>query len=118
MTEMTLDRALEITSAICARSWATDIDGDYPQPSLVGISLREMLEACEVVEASNVPPALPSGIRVIHVVPDPRLVAAVYAFEHYEPSARAILAVPGQSGTIRMLAVIDQQGQARAAANG
>lgn len=115
MTEtMSLERALEITAAICARSWATDISPDWAQPSLAGISLREMLDARDVVDAENARPKS-KGPRTIYVVPDPRLIAAVYTFEHYEPSRQAVLSVPMADGRKRMLAVVAQTTPMRAA---
>ncbi|WP_139232516.1 hypothetical protein [Devosia crocina] len=112
---MTLDRALEIVGAIADRYIASEINPDHELGSLEGVSLRDMLDACDIVQAENISKS--GGARTIHVVPDPRLIAAVYAFENYQPSRTAILSVRQPGGHLRMMAVINQRPNPMHAAN-
>jgi len=105
---MSLQRARQIVTAICNRSFVTmgfqqDID------SLADVTLAEMLEAARMVENANAAARAASAMigdgYTSHVVPADRLIAAVYAFENYEASRAPILAVPHWSGKLRVIAV-------------
>lgn len=82
---MTLERAIEINTAICGVQFRQMGIIDTPQPSLKDISLRDMLDAVDMVSAESDKANIPDGkTRTIHMTPDPRLVAAVYCIEHYK----------------------------------
>ena len=107
---MTIDRAREIVVAILGRAFVTmDLPGDLS--SLTGVSLLDMIHAKEIVEQHNKDAAaaakLNGGSYSISVVPDDRLIAAVYVLEHYPHSDDAILAVPVKSflGNVKAVAV-------------
>lgn len=105
---MTIERAIEINAAICDFSFVTmGLKSSLSTKALTGLSLRQMLDAVEIVEAANSSPSI-DGKRTIHIVPDQRLVAAVYCLEHYEPRSEAILAVPHGdfAGNTRYLGVM------------
>jgi hypothetical protein len=91
---MTPDRAKEIVKAINARAFFTMGIGDGALPPLAGVSLAEMVEAAEVVRLANATTPAVDGRRTIHVVPDDRLIAAVYCMEHYPCSNEPIVMVP------------------------
>lgn len=86
---LTLDRAIEITGAICERSFHTLglWDVGKPMASLEGVSLGQMVEAVALVNRENEKPSDGNG-KTIHVIPDQRLVAAVFTLEHYEGTQR------------------------------
>jgi len=107
---ITIDRAHKIVEAILGRSFVTmDLPGDLS--SLTGVSLLDMIHAKEIVEQQNSDAAaaakLNGGSYSISVVPDDRLIAAVYVLEHYPHSEDAILAVPVQNflGNVKAVAV-------------
>lgn len=54
--------------------------------ALAGYSLTRLLEACHRVDLENKQPdpENPDGTRKIQVIPDDRLVAAIYAFIHFQ----------------------------------
>ncbi|MDR6953836.1 hypothetical protein J2X65_003199 [Ancylobacter sp. 3268] len=97
MADMNLARAHEIVAAINARSLVT-IGIDQPLGSLSGVTLQEMIEAKAAVERENnaaVEAAKAKGGGYsINLVPDDRLIAAVYTLHHYTPRHDAILCVP------------------------
>jgi hypothetical protein len=105
---MDLARARQIVIAICNRSFVT-MGFQQDLESLDGISLAEMLEAARMVENANTAARAVSALtgegHTSHVVPADRLIAAVYAFENYEPSRAPILALPHWSGKLRVIAV-------------
>ena len=73
---MTQERAVQINDALMAHVWFREgLRTDLP-PSLAEFSLREMLDASEMV----------AGVRM-HC--DPRLVAALYVAVHYPASPGA-----------------------------
>lgn len=107
---MTLERAIDIVTAVNGRAFVTmDLPGDLSP--LVDVSLADMLRAKAMVEQANVDARLAAeqegGGYVIRVVPDDRLIAAVYALDHYPNSREAVLAVPveGREGYVKALAV-------------
>lgn len=97
---MTLERAHEINGQ-CVRV-AAECGGLVPPlPSgpakLPDVSLEEMLLAARIVSAEDDATRGRPGPREIHVVCDPRIIAAVYAFEHYESDPRRLLEALGFS---------------------
>lgn len=92
---MTPERAQEIVTAINNRCMFTmDLFGVDKLHSLKGVSLAEMLEAKEVIEAQNRAAESVDGSRTIKMIPDDRLIAAAYCMEHYPASDEAILVMP------------------------
>lgn len=101
---MTPERAREIVAAIADRSFMAMGISDK-SPSLEGVSLVDMLEAATVVEQANREAKTVDGMRTFHVVPDDRLIAAVYALEHYDSYGQWIAAkIDGT--TTRVLRVV------------
>jgi ferritin-like metal-binding protein YciE len=106
---MDLTRAQSIVSAINDRAFTTmDLPADMA--SLADVSLADMIEAKRLVQDANeaaVTAAKGTGERyTIRVVPDDRLIAAVYAIEHYPCSNTAVLALPQRAGRHKALAVL------------
>lgn len=93
--EMSLARAREIVTAVCQRGFYTMGLCDVVQ-SLDGVSLPEMVEAAALVGAANRMADASPGPKVIQVVPDHRLIAAVYALEHFTPDDTPIVLLPPQ----------------------
>jgi hypothetical protein len=95
---MTPDRAKTIVGAINDRAFVSMGIGDGALPSLEGVSLAEMIEAATVVRALNtaaeVRQRAEGGSVTISVVPDDRLIAAVYCMEHFPCDDESILCVP------------------------
>ena len=96
---MNLDRAKQIVGAITDRSlFKMGFLEGRPVGSLEGVSLAEMLDATAAVEAENERAAEEArqsgGSYSIMSVPAERLIAAVYAVEHYTASSDAIVAMP------------------------
>lgn len=94
---LTLERAIEIVTAVNGRALVTmDLPGDLSP--LDGVSLAEMLQAKALVAQENADAkriaAAHGGAYSIRVVPDDRLIAAVYVLDHYHHSKTAILAIP------------------------
>lgn len=102
---MDLARALEIVWAICDRSMFT-LGLVEKVSSLEGVSLAEMIEATHLVEAEDAKPIEPGKLRTLNVIPDDRLIAAVYCAEHYDVSIGTILILPEQDGDRKALAVV------------
>jgi hypothetical protein len=99
---MTDERALEIVRAINQRCYETMGVNDKPLASLDDVSLQNMLTARDLVEAINSRTEQEQkengGSRTIHMVPDPRLIAAVYCIAHYpEDGKEPILCLPAQN---------------------
>jgi len=94
---MTPERAQEIVTAINARHMVS-MGIDRPLGSLQDVSLAEMLEATSIVEAKNAAAEAHArehgGGYSISIVPDDRLIAAVYVVDHYQPSREPILYLP------------------------
>lgn len=92
-TEAVFQRSLAIVGAICNAGFAAM---GYPQKDtdvdLKTLSLQEMLDAVKIV-ADRGPVPNASGGHTIHVIPDDRLTAAVYALVNYEFSREAIAAI-------------------------
>jgi len=109
---MTKERAHEIVVAICDLAFISMGLGQRGARRLGGLSLRAMLDAKAIVEASDAQvraAARETGVGyTTHTVPDDRLIAAAYVLEHYQPSDDAILAVPygDFGGKNRVLAVV------------
>ena len=112
---MELERALEVVGRInaCATYPMGLVERDSIKP-LGMISLAEMLQAVEVVEAKNksvIEEARKSGAGYsIYTVPSERLIAAAYVLSNYEPQGKAIVAKPDHlfSDNNIVLAVIRQ----------
>lgn len=96
---MTPERAQEIVSAINARCLVT-MGIEQPMARLEGVSLAEMLEAKDIVKAQNETAKSQArdhgGGYSIQMVPDDRLIAAVYVIGHYHPSRDPILYLPAR----------------------
>lgn len=107
---MTLERAREIVTAINDRCMAT-IGLPAKLASLEGVSLEEMIEAKRLVENANTvnqaAAKFSGGSYSISMVPDDRLIAAVYVLDHYPDSSEPILSVPGRRGHQRVVAVVE-----------
>lgn len=79
-----LDHALKITKGITQRAFLTMGLTDSPVlPSLREVSLTDMLAAVQLVRDHNEHAQPVDGVRHIYVVPDDRLIAAVYVAIHY-----------------------------------
>lgn len=80
--------------------------------SLEGVSLAEMLQAKEVIEAENrrreAYAKEHGGSYSISMVPADRLIAAAYVLDNYHPDRDAICMVPHHSfeGELRAVAVV------------
>lgn len=98
-TPLSGTRALEIVAAICNRLYLAMGMPQQPFGDLKGVSLVEMLAAVELVQRLN----SDDRHRVLYVVPDDRLVAAVYALENYRVSAAAIAATITASGRYKSI---------------
>ena len=71
----------EVVSFCIARLW-----GDTPKPLSRGYSLKELVEARDMVEAHNGSPSEDKpGCIVMRTIPDDRVIAAMYAMLNYEP---------------------------------
>lgn len=92
---MTRERAIDICQRINARAFLAMGVTERPDlPSLEGVTLRQMLEAAAIVRLANGDARLVDGRRHVYVVPDDRLVAAVYVGLTFEPSAHPIAMEP------------------------
>lgn len=115
MSDMQLDRAREIVGAI--NSYAYARVGIAEAESVEGLSLADMVQAKLLVETVNREGLVGEhGTRTLLMVPDDRLIAAVYALNHYGASRDAILFRPavdwdddrvGRNG-VAVLAVVAQ----------
>lgn len=94
---MEIERAKEIVKAINARAMVT-MGMDVPMASLAKVTLLQMMEAKAAVEAMNAEAREHHDRhgwgRSIYIVPDDRLIAAVYALSHFPPSRDPILCLP------------------------
>lgn len=106
---LTIERAREIVRAINARAFVTMGMADE-LASLEGVSLAQMLEAVRMISNANAArraaAAVNGGGVTIDVIPDDRLVAAVYAIHHYPASREPILSIPAAGHRLRCLAVV------------
>lgn len=106
---MEIDRARDIVKAINARCFTT-LGFDRELPSLDGVTLLQMLEAKTIVENVNrtnqVAAKFSGGRYTIHVIPDDRLIAAVYCMDHYPCSREPVLAVPSGERHQKVVAVL------------
>lgn len=96
---MELEKAQDIVTAINARQFFTmGIVEAAEVPSLTNVSLRDMLDAVDVVEADNAQAASEArgtGTTYnLHVVPAARLIAAVFCIEHYQPNSNIVVSAP------------------------
>lgn len=94
---MNFERAREIVDAINDRAFY-QMGLVESVGSLDGVTLAEMIEAKQVVEARNEAERerleREHGSATIRVVPDDRLIAAAYALDHYAPNNEAVVLVP------------------------
>jgi len=96
---MSIERALEITSACVRTAAALVIDGErIPLPKC---SLEEMLVANRMVEAHKEQPVTKDGktTTTLHMHVAPRLLAAHYALEEHDNDPRELLAALGFRAT-------------------
>ncbi len=77
---MTIERAHEIVAVCLAHFLYQEGLNEKELPSLADYSLREMLEANEIVENLNQP-----GTQTVYVHCDPRYLAALYVAHHFDP---------------------------------
>jgi hypothetical protein len=90
---MTPDRAREIVNAINNRC-LFKMGLTEKLPSLAGVSLAQMVEATQIVEAGNAARGAVRGGHTIHMIPAERLIAAVYALENYPADGDAVVLMP------------------------
>lgn len=106
---MDIERARDIVKAVNARGFAT-MGLDHELPALDGVSLAEMIEAKTIVRNVNKANAatanITGGSRTIYVVPDDRLIAAVYCMHHYPCSREPVLCVPHGQQHQKVVAVL------------
>ncbi|WP_439392386.1 hypothetical protein ACRQ5Q_22585 [Bradyrhizobium sp. PMVTL-01] len=106
---MELSRAREIVQAINARCFVT-IGLDKDLPSLEDVSLGEMMEATNMVrnanQAARAAAEINGGGCTISIVPDDRLIAAVYTLHHYPCSREPILSIPFGAARQHVVAVL------------
>lgn len=106
---MEITRAREIVSAINARCFTT-LGFDHALPPLDDVSLAEMIEAKRIVEntndASKAAAKFSGGRYTTSVIPDDRLIAAVYCMDHYPCSRDPVLAVPHGATRQKVVAVL------------
>lgn len=106
---LTIERAREIVRAINARAFVTMGMADE-LASLEGVSLAQMLEAVRMISNANAArraaAAINGGGFTIDVIPGDRLIAAVYAIQHYPASREPILSIPAAGRRLRCLAVV------------
>lgn len=93
---MPLERARELCSIVNSYAYATlGVKAATPLPK--DVSLFDLVQAREIVERENkrleTAPA-DGGSRSFYMLPDPRLIAAVYAIEHYPVGPQAIILRP------------------------
>ena len=81
--EPELERAKEICSAINAFAMETMGLGKADAAKVKDLSLREMLDALDLVERWNDRPAINGVSRSISMVPAERLIAAVYTLVNF-----------------------------------
>lgn len=106
---MEIERARNIVKAVNARCFVT-IGLERELPSLDGVSLAEMIEAKAIVDNVNKSSAaaakISGGGYSISVVPDDRLIAAVYCMDHYPCSREPVLAIPSGERHQKVVAVL------------
>lgn len=90
---MTPERAREIVKAINNRCFFKMGLADVII-SLDGVTLAEMVEAAAMVRGGNAKAEPVDGMKTIMMVPDDRLIAAVYALDHYAVDSEPVLFVP------------------------
>jgi hypothetical protein len=100
-TKMTLSRAVEISHAVCVRAFLTEgVTDDPVLPVLAGVSLPEMVAAVTMVRE-----------KTTFVVPDDRLVAAVYVAVNYSVGEVPVVVEPEQLSDgvwiVKAVAVVD-----------
>ncbi len=116
---MDLKRALWICKAINQRMFFAMGIGDGKVDPLRTVTLSEMLEARCRVELENMA-ALPGKdkMRTLHVIPADRLIAAVYALEHFDPNNEAVVVMLTRDilGTVsrKALGIVELPGTADA----
>lgn len=109
----TYDRADQIIDAICCFSLAeiglTEVTPETIA-TLARLDLADMLAAKNVIDLMNRMPVPAGAPRTIHVVPDDRLIAAVYTWLHYcagDDTGRDNVVVRApEGGSIRILASV------------
>lgn len=83
-----LDHASEIVAGINSLAFCAMGLGDAVVAKIAKLSLREMLDAVDVVERFNDKPKILGETYSISMVPAERLVAAAYTLIHYAPYGR------------------------------
>ncbi|KQV27877.1 hypothetical protein ASC97_05810 [Rhizobium sp. Root1203] len=110
---LTFDQALSINSRIAKRYFLANGLTDNPVlPSLNDVSLAEMLTAVQMVREHNENSKPVNGTRHLHVVPDDRLVAAVYVAIHYSVDAEQPIVIEPEKDedgrwVMKALAIVD-----------
>lgn len=104
-SDMTYERAREIVVAICNRSFLAMGMPQHPEGDLADVSLIDMLTATAMVEVHNRRPG-PGPGRVIQVIPDPRLIAAVFTLENYDVRGGSIAASSKDMKDAKVVAVL------------
>jgi hypothetical protein len=107
---LTTERAIEICAAICQRAFHAEGLWDQPMTSLEGVTLGQMLEAAALVERENTRQSAASKV-VLHVVPDPRLIAGVFTLEHYSNQV-CVASRPSETEGHRWMVVVLHRGPA------
>lgn len=83
---MTRERAQQIVDACAAHTWYDMGIREEPPPSLEEYSLRELLEANEMMAGQDGKTKNPDGSTNSTLHCDDRLVAALYVLYHYPPN--------------------------------
>ena len=80
---MDLNRAIEINDACCAHAmWEIGLREEVP-PSLEGYSLREMLDAVDMVKANDENAPAENGMRRITSTCADRMIAGLYVLYNW-----------------------------------
>lgn len=86
---MDLERAKDIVAGINSYCFSTMGLRSAEPDRLKDVTLQQMVAAEALVRAWNNRPTFESEAKTMCFVPDPRLIAAVYTFLHYDPRDRA-----------------------------
>lgn len=112
---MPLARAVKIVTAINQRLFFAMGITDQCN-SLAGVSLPDMIAARDRVRIENSLAKPIDGVRQSYVVPDDRLISAVYTLEHYDGSDETIVLRGGRDAdgcTVRKVLVVASIGVSR-----
>lgn len=108
---MDMERALQISNQLtkCAVVRSGVMGDRGSDPGVPDCSLLEMLEAVEMVRTAG-PIDNGDGSKALPVFCDPRLVAALYVLEHYEPNSAPIVMVDGRGvGVLPVRVEVDDE---------